>query len=224
MMMLIIFILSHKQGGGYDVEHGFKEYGAFGKWLQCYQNPKMKSLTDRKRRTIWFDGEPGLLVPKGSLLVFFFFLYVFFHPPTIVSPISVIIKAPLFFFSIDSNSRRPRTKQKISDKVLIDTVLMKKKEKKRSLEAKSKNRKIVETNLDSKICERKRNSGRRQTNETNQINQSTRRSQRFLSVVCMETVDECKATGKLKSIFFLFVFFPSVCPPNQLLLGWCFCS
>lgn len=64
--MLIYYILSQKQGGGYDVEHGFKEYGAFEKWLQCYQNPKMKSLTDRKKRTIWFDGEPGFLVPKGT--------------------------------------------------------------------------------------------------------------------------------------------------------------
>lgn len=53
-------------GDGYDVEHGLKEDGIFEKWLQCYQNPNMKSLIDRNKRTIWFDGEPGPLVPKGE--------------------------------------------------------------------------------------------------------------------------------------------------------------
>lgn len=136
-----------------------------------------------------------------------------------MSPISVIIKVPSCFFSLDSNSRRPRTKRKISDEVLIDTstasstVLMKTKEKKINLEAKSKNRKIVETNLESKMCERKRNSGAKQTNETNQMNQPTRRSPRFLSVVCMKTMDECKATGKLKASS-SSSFHSS--PPNQL--------
>ncbi|XP_045031313.1 endonuclease 8-like 1 isoform X2 [Daphnia magna] len=51
---------------GYGVEAGLKENGSFEKWLRCYQNPRMKSLTDRNKRTIWFDGVPGPLVPNDS--------------------------------------------------------------------------------------------------------------------------------------------------------------
>lgn len=48
------------------MEAGLKENGSFEKWLRCYQNPRMKSLTDRNKRTIWFDGVPGPLVPNDS--------------------------------------------------------------------------------------------------------------------------------------------------------------
>jgi len=53
-------------GGGYNVENGLKEMSSFHDWLQCYQNPNMTNLTDRHKRTIWFYGEPGPLVPKNT--------------------------------------------------------------------------------------------------------------------------------------------------------------
>ena len=59
----IIYIFN--KGGGYDVEKGLKDNTAFKNWLQCYQNPSMKNLKDRHKRTIWFDGEPGILAPRG---------------------------------------------------------------------------------------------------------------------------------------------------------------
>jgi endonuclease VIII-like 1 len=62
---MIIFFFIYK-GGGYDVENGLKDHGAFENWLQCYQNPSMNNLQDRHKRTIWFEGEPGILVPKGN--------------------------------------------------------------------------------------------------------------------------------------------------------------
>lgn len=57
------------KGVGYGVEAGLKENGSFEKWLRCYQNPRMKSLTDRNKRTIWFDGVPGPLVPNGKQFI-----------------------------------------------------------------------------------------------------------------------------------------------------------
>ncbi|CAL4196267.1 unnamed protein product, partial [Meganyctiphanes norvegica] len=33
-------------------------------WLQCYYVDGMKNMADHKKRTIWFTGEPGPLVPK----------------------------------------------------------------------------------------------------------------------------------------------------------------
>ena len=54
-------------GGGYNVENGLKEMSSFNEWLQCYQNPNMSNLTDRHKRTVWFHGEPGPLVPKSNL-------------------------------------------------------------------------------------------------------------------------------------------------------------
>jgi len=61
--------LSHEVlalGGGYNVENGLKEMSSFNEWLQCYQNPNMSNLTDRHKRTVWFHGEPGPLVPKNA--------------------------------------------------------------------------------------------------------------------------------------------------------------
>ncbi|XP_072258356.1 endonuclease 8-like 1 [Pyxicephalus adspersus] len=52
-------------GKGYDPEHA-DGYSAFEKWLQCYFVPGMKSMKDSNGRTIWFEGDPGPLTPKGS--------------------------------------------------------------------------------------------------------------------------------------------------------------
>ncbi|NXN89531.1 NEIL1 Endonuclease, partial [Bombycilla garrulus] len=41
-------------------------YAAFKNWLQCYFVPGMSSLRDRSGRTIWFQGEPGPMAPKGQ--------------------------------------------------------------------------------------------------------------------------------------------------------------
>lgn len=66
--LILCFAVIYK-GSGYDVEPGAKENGSFEKWLQCYQNPRMRSLTDRNKRTIWFDGEPGPLIPNGKQFI-----------------------------------------------------------------------------------------------------------------------------------------------------------
>ncbi|XP_062439418.1 endonuclease 8-like 1 isoform X3 [Rhea pennata] len=55
-----------KMGGkGYDPEHS-DDSTAFKNWLQCYAVPGMCSLRDSNGRTIWFQGEPGPMVPKGA--------------------------------------------------------------------------------------------------------------------------------------------------------------
>ncbi|NXK45973.1 NEIL1 Endonuclease, partial [Chauna torquata] len=41
-------------------------YTAFKNWLQCYLVPGMSSLRDHNGRTIWFQGEPGPMAPKGQ--------------------------------------------------------------------------------------------------------------------------------------------------------------
>ncbi|XP_053933841.1 endonuclease 8-like 1 [Cuculus canorus] len=41
-------------------------YAAFKNWLQCYMVPGMNSLRDHNGRTIWFQGEPGSMAPKGQ--------------------------------------------------------------------------------------------------------------------------------------------------------------
>ncbi|NWZ70126.1 NEIL1 Endonuclease, partial [Acrocephalus arundinaceus] len=48
-----------------DPEHS-DNYAAFKNWLQCYLVPGMSSLRDRSGRTIWFQGEPGPMAPKGE--------------------------------------------------------------------------------------------------------------------------------------------------------------
>ncbi|KAE8617455.1 hypothetical protein XENTR_v10009081 [Xenopus tropicalis] len=52
-------------GKGYDPEHS-DNYSEFEKWLRCYFVPGMKSLRDSNGRTIWFQGDPGPLAPKGK--------------------------------------------------------------------------------------------------------------------------------------------------------------
>ncbi|XP_004872105.1 endonuclease 8-like 1 [Heterocephalus glaber] len=53
-------------GKGYGAEHGEEDFAAFRAWLQCYSMPGMSSLRDRNGRTIWFQGDPGPLAPKGA--------------------------------------------------------------------------------------------------------------------------------------------------------------
>ncbi|XP_060611791.2 endonuclease 8-like 1 [Anolis sagrei] len=45
-----------------------EDHTAFEKWLQCYSVPGMKSLSDSNGRTIWFEGDPGPMAPKGGKL------------------------------------------------------------------------------------------------------------------------------------------------------------
>ncbi|XP_045141642.1 endonuclease 8-like 1 isoform X1 [Echinops telfairi] len=52
-------------GKGYGAESGEQDFAAFRAWLRCYSVPGMRSLRDRHGRTIWFQGDPGPLVPKG---------------------------------------------------------------------------------------------------------------------------------------------------------------
>ncbi|XP_029425069.1 endonuclease 8-like 1 isoform X1 [Nannospalax galili] len=53
-------------GKGYGLEHGEEDFAAFRAWLRCYGMPGMRSLRDRHGRTIWFQGDPGPLAPKGG--------------------------------------------------------------------------------------------------------------------------------------------------------------
>ncbi|NWH62499.1 NEIL1 Endonuclease, partial [Geococcyx californianus] len=53
------------EGNLVDLDH-LDNYAAFKNWLQCYLVPGMNSLRDRNGRTIWFQGEPGPMAPKGQ--------------------------------------------------------------------------------------------------------------------------------------------------------------
>ncbi|XP_037689303.1 endonuclease 8-like 1 isoform X2 [Choloepus didactylus] len=53
-------------GKGYGPESGEEDFAAFRAWLRCYGVPGMSSLRDRHGRTIWFQGDPGPLAPKGG--------------------------------------------------------------------------------------------------------------------------------------------------------------
>ncbi|XP_016044917.2 endonuclease 8-like 1 isoform X1 [Erinaceus europaeus] len=53
-------------GKGYGPEDGEEDFAAFRAWLKCYSLPGMSSLRDRHGRTIWFQGDPGPLAPKGG--------------------------------------------------------------------------------------------------------------------------------------------------------------
>nr|XP_042717980.1 endonuclease 8-like 1 [Chrysemys picta bellii] len=52
-------------GKGYSLEPS-DDAAAFEEWLQCYCVPGMRSLRDGNGRTIWFQGEPGPMAPKGE--------------------------------------------------------------------------------------------------------------------------------------------------------------
>ncbi|XP_076979858.1 endonuclease 8-like 1 isoform X2 [Tamandua tetradactyla] len=53
-------------GKGYGPESGEDDFAAFRAWLRCYGVPGMSSLRDRHGRTIWFQGDPGPLAPRGG--------------------------------------------------------------------------------------------------------------------------------------------------------------
>ncbi|XP_065727532.1 endonuclease 8-like 1 isoform X4 [Phocoena phocoena] len=53
-------------GKGYGPESTEEDFAAFRAWLRCYGTPGMSSLRDRHGRTIWFQGDPGPLAPKGG--------------------------------------------------------------------------------------------------------------------------------------------------------------
>ncbi|XP_015426526.1 PREDICTED: endonuclease 8-like 1 isoform X10 [Myotis davidii] len=53
-------------GKGYGQARGEEDFAPFRAWLQCYGILGMRSLRDRHGRTIWFQGDPGPLAPKGS--------------------------------------------------------------------------------------------------------------------------------------------------------------
>ncbi|XP_055984738.1 endonuclease 8-like 1 [Sorex fumeus] len=53
-------------GKGYGQELGDEDFAAFRAWLRCYGASGMSSLRDRHGRTIWFQGDPGPLAPKGG--------------------------------------------------------------------------------------------------------------------------------------------------------------
>ncbi|XP_038274078.1 endonuclease 8-like 1 isoform X3 [Dermochelys coriacea] len=55
----------HMGGKGYGTEPS-DDTAAFEEWLQCYCVPGMRSLRDGNGRTIWFQGEPGPMAPKGE--------------------------------------------------------------------------------------------------------------------------------------------------------------
>nr|XP_032632482.1 endonuclease 8-like 1 isoform X2 [Chelonoidis abingdonii] len=55
----------HMGGKGYGPEPS-DDAAAFEEWLQCYCVPGMRSLRDGNGRTIWFQGEPGPMTPKGE--------------------------------------------------------------------------------------------------------------------------------------------------------------
>ncbi|KAK3097271.1 hypothetical protein FSP39_008221 [Pinctada imbricata] len=53
-------------GTGYDPEGRDPDYSKFSEWLQCYYNPNMKNMADHNKRTIWYHGNPGPMVPKET--------------------------------------------------------------------------------------------------------------------------------------------------------------
>ncbi|XP_051690592.2 endonuclease 8-like 1 isoform X1 [Oryctolagus cuniculus] len=53
-------------GKGYGPERGQEDFAAFRAWLRCYGVPGMSTLQDHLGRTMWFQGDPGPLAPKGA--------------------------------------------------------------------------------------------------------------------------------------------------------------
>ncbi|XP_072881107.1 endonuclease 8-like 1 [Hemitrygon akajei] len=52
-------------GEGYNSSRT-SESSTFSAWLRCYEVVGMQTLRDGNSRTIWFQGNPGPLAPKGS--------------------------------------------------------------------------------------------------------------------------------------------------------------
>lgn len=63
---LIPFEVMMLEGGGYDQTDETSEYNVFEEWLRCYYNKAFKNLVDHDGRTIWFQGDPGPLAPRGK--------------------------------------------------------------------------------------------------------------------------------------------------------------
>jgi len=63
---LVPFEVMVLEGGGYDKSEKDSDYSLFENWLQCYYNKDMNNLVDHDGRTMWFQGEPGPLVPIGE--------------------------------------------------------------------------------------------------------------------------------------------------------------
>ncbi|XP_043845792.1 endonuclease 8-like 1 isoform X2 [Dromiciops gliroides] len=55
-------------GKGYGMEEDEDDFSAFRAWLRCYSVSGMNCLRDRHGRTIWFQGDPGPLAPKGPYI------------------------------------------------------------------------------------------------------------------------------------------------------------
>lgn len=52
------------KGGGYDPWGRDKNFAIFIGWLQCYNKPEMKNMGDHNKRTVFYCGDPGPMVPK----------------------------------------------------------------------------------------------------------------------------------------------------------------
>ena len=63
-----IEVLSLDKGKNYDPDAEQSDQ-SFSSWLQCYNVEGMNNLQDGKGRTMWFEGEPGPMVPKNSRVV-----------------------------------------------------------------------------------------------------------------------------------------------------------
>eukprot|EP00092_Neocalanus_flemingeri_P019440 GFUD01021058.1.p1 GENE.GFUD01021058.1~~GFUD01021058.1.p1 ORF type:complete len:484 (-),score=149.92 GFUD01021058.1:72-1523(-) len=61
-------VLSLDKGKNYDPDSE-ESGGSFTDWLRCYYVVGMKNLQDGKKRTIWFAGEPGPMVPVNARVV-----------------------------------------------------------------------------------------------------------------------------------------------------------
>ncbi|ESO87521.1 hypothetical protein LOTGIDRAFT_127711 [Lottia gigantea] len=46
------------------------DYSKFTEWLQCFYKDGMLNMVDHNKRTIWYSGDPGPMVPKGMLRSF----------------------------------------------------------------------------------------------------------------------------------------------------------
>nr|KAG5696313.1 hypothetical protein BaRGS_027923 [Batillaria attramentaria] len=48
----------------YLPEDDHDDISKFSRWLQCYYKPGMKNIADHNKRTMWYQGDPGPLVPR----------------------------------------------------------------------------------------------------------------------------------------------------------------
>ena len=63
-------VLSLDKGKNYFHDPEFDESDkSFSSWLQCYYVEGMNNLQDGNGRTMWFEGDPGPMVPKNAKVV-----------------------------------------------------------------------------------------------------------------------------------------------------------